>query len=121
MSGERDFERFEQIVRDKTLVCDVWAAVPTRLIQARLENRQILKALQEKGVRVEVSGCSLCMGNQERVQGAKNVLTTSTRNFKGRMGDEASVWLVSAELEAVAAVSGAFPNVDAYFKAVKKD
>ena len=121
MSGERDFERFEQIVRDKTLACEVWAAVPTRLIQARLENRGILKALREKGVRVEVSGCSLCMGNQERGKGEKNVLTTSTRNFKGRMGDAASVWLVSAELEAAAAVEGAFPSVESYFKAVKND
>lgn len=119
MSGERDFERFEQIVRDKTLACEVWAAVPTRLIQARLENRQILNALRAKGVRVEVSGCSLCMGNQERVKGEKNVLTTSTRNFKGRMGDGARVWLVSAELEAVAAVNGTFPSVESYFKAVK--
>lgn len=121
MSGERDFERFEQIVHDKTLACEVWAAVPTRLIQARLENREILRALREKGVRVEVSGCSLCMGNQERVKGEKNVLTTSTRNFKGRMGDAASVWLVSAELEAAAAVEGAFPSVESYFKAVKND
>ena len=77
--------------------------------------------MREKGVRVEVSGCSLCMGNQERVKGEKNVLTTSTRNFKGRMGDAASVWLVSAALEAAAAVEGAFPSVEAYFKAVKND
>ena len=71
-----------------------------------------------RGVRVEVAGCSLCMGNQERVRGKRNVLTTSTRNFKARMGDEASVYLVSAELEAVAAKTGAFPDVETYFKAV---
>ena len=61
------------------------------------------------------------MGNQERVAGAKNVLTTSTRNFKGRMGDDASVYLVSAELEAVAVLRGAFPTKEEYFKAVNDD
>ena len=75
--------------------------------------------MKEKGVRLEVSGCSLCMGNQERVQGVKNVVTTSTRNFKGRMGDEASVYLASAELEAVCALSGRFPSVEEYMKALK--
>ena len=42
------------------------------------------------------------------------MLTTSTRNFKGRMGDAASVWLVSAQLEAVAVLNGAFPTADDY-------
>lgn len=118
MSGKKDFEAFESLTRGtEKLACEVWATPPTRLIEAALSN--VLNALKERGVRVEVSGCSLCMGNQERVQGARNVLTTSTRNFKARMGDEASVYLVSAELEAVAAKIGAFPSVEAYFEAIK--
>ncbi|MBR4126173.1 MAG: bifunctional aconitate hydratase 2/2-methylisocitrate dehydratase [Alphaproteobacteria bacterium] len=117
MSGKKDFEAFERITRGTDrLAVETWATPPTRLIEAELAD--VLSALRMRGVRVEVAGCSLCMGNQERVRGKRNVLTTSTRNFKARMGDEASVYLVSAELEAVAAKTGAFPDVETYFKAV---
>lgn len=120
MSGENDFISFERITRvQEKLAVETWAAVPTRVIEAHLAAKGVLKALTDRGVRIEVSGCSLCMGNQERVQGKKNVLTTSTRNFKGRLGDEASVYLVSAALEAVAVMNGKFPTVEEYFKAVK--
>ena len=122
MSGEKDFAAFERLTRgvDKFPV-EVWIAAPTRLIERDLERAQILRALENRGARVEISGCSLCMGNQERVKGEKNVLTTSTRNFKGRMGDAASVWLVSAQLEAVAVLNGAFPTADDYFKTVNEN
>lgn len=122
MSGEKDFQAFERLTRRvKTLPTPTWIATPTRMIAKDLELKGILKALADRGVRIEISGCSLCMGNQERVQGKKNVLTTSTRNFKARMGDEASVYLVSAQLEAVAAVLGRFPSVEEYFEALKND
>lgn len=120
MSGEKDFEAFERLTRgDDRLSVETWIAAPTRMIARDLETAGVLKALADRGARIEVAGCSLCMGNQERVKGKKNVLTTSTRNFKARMGDEASVYLVSAQLEAVAAVLGRFPSVEEYFKAVK--
>ena len=120
MSGEKDFEAFERLTRgDDRLGVETWIAAPTRMIAHDLETAGVLKALADRGARIEVAGCSLCMGNQERVKGKKNVLTTSTRNFKARMGDEASVYLVSAQLEAVAAVLGRFPSVEEYFKAVK--
>lgn len=120
MSGERDFISFEHITRPAAkLAVETWMAPPTRMTGMKLEQKGVFKALADRGARIEVSGCSLCMGNQERVQGAKNVLTTSTRNFKARMGDEASVYLVSAELAAAAALSGRFPAAEEYFKAVK--
>lgn len=120
MSGKKDFEAFERITRGvDRLAVETWIAAPTRMIAHDLETSGVLKALADRGARLEISGCSLCMGNQERVKGKKNVLTTSTRNFKARMGDEASVYLVSAQLEAVAAVLKRFPTVEEYFKAVK--
>ena len=36
------------------------------------------------GVRTEMPGCSLCMGNQARVEPGCTVLSTSTRNFPNR-------------------------------------
>ena len=59
-------------------------------------------------------GCSLCMGNQARVEAEATVVSTSTRNFPNRLGDGANVFLASAELSAIAAVLGKLPTVDEY-------
>ncbi|HBK36602.1 MAG: aconitate hydratase B, partial [Halomonas sp.] len=66
------------------------------------------------GARMEMPGCSLCMGNQARVAAKSTVVSTSTRNFPNRLGDGANVYLASAELAAVAAVEGRLPTVDEY-------
>ncbi|MCQ2965751.1 MAG: bifunctional aconitate hydratase 2/2-methylisocitrate dehydratase [Alphaproteobacteria bacterium] len=116
MSGKEDFVNFAKIIGQDKLKTEVWAATTTKIVRENLKNE--LKILEKAGVRIEISGCSLCMGNQERVKGKKNVLTTSTRNFKARMGDEASVFLVSAELEAISVKLGRFPTVEEYFKEI---
>jgi aconitate hydratase 2/2-methylisocitrate dehydratase len=66
------------------------------------------------GARTEVPGCSLCMGNQARVAPGATVVSTSTRNYPGRMGDGAEVYLASAEVAAVAARLGALPSPTEY-------
>jgi len=71
------------------------------------------------GARLEVPGCSLCMGNQARVKPGATVVSTSTRNFPNRLGKDANVYLSSAELAAVAALVGKLPTVDEYMKYVK--
>lgn len=120
MSAYSDFTEFERVTRGTdTLAVETWMAPPTRITEARLKGEGIQDMLEKRGVRFEVSGCSLCMGNQERVSGERNVLTTSTRNFKGRIGDAASVYLVSSLLAATAARLGRFPTVSEYFEAVK--
>ncbi len=67
------------------------------------------------GARMEIPGCSLCMGNQARVRPKATVISTSTRNFDDRMGDGARVYLGSAELAAMAALKGALPTAAEYF------
>ena len=59
-------------------------------------------------------GCSLCMGNQARVEDGVTVFSTSTRNFNNRMGKGAQVYLGSAELAAVCALLGKIPTVEEY-------
>jgi aconitate hydratase 2/2-methylisocitrate dehydratase len=66
------------------------------------------------GARMEMPGCSLCMGNQARVRDNATVVSTSTRNFPNRLGTGANVYLSSAELAAVAAILGKLPTVDEY-------
>jgi len=68
------------------------------------------------GVRTEMPGCSLCMGNQARVDAGATVLSTSTRNFPNRLGDGANVYLTSAELAAVGAIVGRLPTAAEYME-----
>jgi len=55
------------------------------------------------------------MGNQARVRPKSTVLSTSTRNFDNRMGDDTRVYLGSAELAAVTALKGKLPDPEIYF------
>ena len=68
------------------------------------------------GVRTEMPGCSLCMGNQARVDAGATVLSTSTRNFPNRLGEGANVYLTSAELAAVGALLGKLPTPAEYLE-----
>jgi len=65
-------------------------------------------------------GCSLCMGNQARVEDGVTVFSTSTRNFNNRMGKGAQVYLGSAELAAVCALLGHIPTLEEYLEIVTK-
>jgi aconitate hydratase 2/2-methylisocitrate dehydratase len=65
---------------------------------------------------MEMPGCSLCMGNQARVDDNTTVFSTSTRNFNNRLGKGAQVYLGSAELAAVCALLGKIPTPEDYRK-----
>ncbi|MDT1823500.1 aconitate hydratase, partial [Acinetobacter baumannii] len=68
----------------------------------------------KSGARIEIPGCSLCMGNQARVADGATVVSTSTRNFPNRLGTGANVYLASAELAAVASLLGKLPTPEEY-------
>ncbi|MBN2384838.1 bifunctional aconitate hydratase 2/2-methylisocitrate dehydratase [bacterium] len=92
----------------------VWLCPPTRMDQAQLKNEGFFAQYAAIGARIEIPGCSLCMGNQARVKPHTTVLSTSTRNFDNRIGDGAQVFLGSAELAAVTSLSGSLPTVEQY-------
>ena len=58
------------------------------------------------------------MGNQARVAKGTTVVSTSTRNFPNRMGDDTSVFLSSAEVAAITASLGKLPTVEEYREAI---
>ncbi|MCB1647156.1 MAG: aconitate hydratase B, partial [Pseudomonadales bacterium] len=64
-------------------------------------------------------GCSLCMGNQARIAPNSTAVSTSTRNFPNRLGDNADVFLASAELAAVASILGRLPTPEEYLEYAK--
>jgi len=98
----------------------VWLTPPTKMDRAQLLREGYYSIFSSIGARTEIPGCSLCMGNQVRVSPGSTIISTSTRNFDNRMGDEALVYLGSAELAAVAALGGKLPTPDEYFSVFKE-
>ena len=99
----------------------LWMCPPTRMDEAQLREEGLFSIYGKAGARMELPGCSLCMGNQARVVDATNVFSTSTRNFDNRMGKDAQVYLGSVELASATAILGRIPTVEEYMDvAVKK-
>ncbi|ASJ74987.1 bifunctional aconitate hydratase 2/2-methylisocitrate dehydratase [Granulosicoccus antarcticus] len=97
----------------------LWIAPPTRMDEHQLKEEGYYNIFGAAGARLEIPGCSLCMGNQARVKPGATVVSTSTRNFPNRLGAGAFVYLSSAELAAVAALLGRLPTVEEYMSYVK--
>jgi aconitate hydratase 2/2-methylisocitrate dehydratase len=96
----------------------LWIAPPTRMDEAQLREEGVYSVFGIAGARTEMPGCSLCMGNQARVEDKATVFSTSTRNFDNRMGRDARVYLGSAELAAVCAKLGRMPSHAEYMETV---
>ncbi|TVO73549.1 bifunctional aconitate hydratase 2/2-methylisocitrate dehydratase [Sedimenticola selenatireducens] len=92
----------------------LWMAPPTKMDAYILNEEGYYATFGKAGARMEMPGCSLCMGNQARVRDNATVVSTSTRNFPNRLGTGANVYLSSAELAAVAAILGKLPTVEEY-------
>ena len=94
----------------------LWIAPPTKMDQNQLMEEGYFGAFGKAGARMEMPGCSLCMGNQARVKEGATVVSTSTRNFPNRLGNGANVFLSSAELAAVCSLLGKIPTVEEYMQ-----
>ncbi|CBA22455.1 aconitate hydratase 2 [Erwinia amylovora] len=92
----------------------LWVAPPTKMDAAQLTEEGYYSVFGKSGARIEIPGCSLCMGNQARVADGATVVSTSTRNFPNRLGTGANVYLASAELSAVASLLGKLPTPAEY-------
>ena len=92
----------------------LWIAPPTKMDQYQLSEEGVYNVFGVAGARTEMPGCSLCMGNQARVAAECTVVSTSTRNFPNRLGQDAKVFLASSELAAVSSVLGKIPTMGEY-------
>ena len=97
-----------------------WICPPTRMDQQKLKDEAYFSVFSAMGARIEIAGCSLCMGNQARVPDGVNMFSTSTRNFDDRIGDGAKVYLGSAELGAVTVSLGKLPTPKEYLAVYKE-
>jgi aconitate hydratase 2/2-methylisocitrate dehydratase len=94
----------------------LWIAPPTLMDSMVLREEGYYSTFATSGARIEMAGCSLCMGNQAQTRKGATVMSTSTRNFPNRLGLDTQVYLGSAELAAVCAQMGKIPTVEEYQK-----
>ncbi|MBS1196958.1 MAG: aconitate hydratase 2 [Proteobacteria bacterium] len=92
----------------------LWMAPPTKMDAMVLNEEGYYGVLGASGARMEMPGCSLCMGNQAQIRKGSTAMSTSTRNFPNRLGIDTNVYLGSAELAAICALLGKIPSVAEY-------
>ena len=92
----------------------LWMAPPTKMDAKQLSEEGHYGVLGSAGARMEMPGCSLCMGNQAQVKEGATVFSTSTRNFPNRLGKNSNVYLGSAELAAICSKLGHIPTKAEY-------
>ena len=97
----------------------LWIAPPTKMDAMILNEEGYYAILGKSGARMEMPGCSLCMGNQAQIRKGSTAISTSTRNFPNRLGIDTNVYLGSAELAAICALLGKIPTVDEYMAQIK--
>ena len=92
----------------------LWVAPPTKMDASELTKEGHYGTFGTAGARMEMPGCSLCMGNQAQVREGATVFSTSTRNFPNRLGRNSNVYLGSAELAAICSRLGRIPTKEEY-------
>jgi len=98
----------------KDIPVKLWLAPPTKMDQHQLTEEGHYGVFGAAGARMEMPGCSLCMGNQAQVKEGATVMSTSTRNFPNRLGKNTNVYLGSAELAAICSKLGRIPSKQEY-------
>jgi aconitate hydratase 2 / 2-methylisocitrate dehydratase len=97
----------------------LWIAPPTKMDALVLTEEGYYGVLGKSGARMEMPGCSLCMGNQAQIRQGSTAISTSTRNFPNRLGIDTQVYLGSAELAAMCALAGRIVTVEEYMEQIK--
>ncbi|NMM27740.1 MAG: bifunctional aconitate hydratase 2/2-methylisocitrate dehydratase [Glaciimonas sp.] len=115
MTNIGHFRAASKLLENKSdLPVRLWIAPPTKMDQQVLVSEGHYGVLGSTGARMEMPGCSLCMGNQAQVRKGATAISTSTRNFPNRLGIDSQVYLGSAELAAVCAMLGRIPTKEEY-------
>ena len=99
---------------ERDMPAKLWIAPPTKMDAHQLSEEGHYGTFGTAGARMEMPGCSLCMGNQAQVKEGATVMSTSTRNFPNRLGKNSNVYLGSAELAAICSKLGRIPTKAEY-------
>jgi aconitate hydratase 2/2-methylisocitrate dehydratase len=117
MTNIGHFRAVGNVLKGKTdIPARLWVAPPTKMDALVLREEGFYSIFGQSGARVEMPGCSLCMGNQAQTHKGATAMSTSTRNFPNRLGIDTRVYLGSAELAAVCALLGRIPTPAEYME-----
>ena len=120
MTNIGHFRAAGRVLEGKTdIPTRLWIAPPTKMDETILKEEGYYGILGRTGARMELPGCSLCMGNQAQIRKGSTAMSTSTRNFPNRLGIDTQVYLGSAELAAVCALLGRIPTLAEYLAQVE--
>jgi len=120
MTNIGHFRAAGKVLEGKTdIPTRLWIAPPTKMDAMILNEEGYYAILGKSGARMEMPGCSLCMGNQAQIKKGSTAVSTSTRNFPNRLGIDTRVYLSSAELAAVTALMGRIPTMSEYLEQVQ--
>jgi len=107
-----DFLAFAAIVTGRKVKIDTFGVPATPEIGLELQRRKVWQALLDAGVQLtENAGCAACLGGPVDTFGRMNkpqkCISTTNRNFPGRMGHlESQVFLASPATVAASALTG---------------
>ena len=83
--------------------------------QRLAEQEGVMQVLRDAGAQLAATACGACAGYGDALVGGSTVLSTTARNFKGRMGSaEAQVYLASPYTVAASAISGRISDPRAF-------
>ena len=117
MTNIGHFRAAGNVLKGKTdIPARLWVAPPTKMDALVLREEGFYSIFGQSGARIEMPGCSLCMGNQAQTHKGATAMSTSTRNFPNRLGIDTRVYLGSAELAAVCALLGRIPTPAEYME-----
>jgi 3-isopropylmalate/(R)-2-methylmalate dehydratase large subunit len=109
-----DFLVASKIIKNRKVHPDVnFIVIPgSRKIYNKLLREGILKYFAEAGANIESPNCGLCFGKHMGVLASKaRIISSSNRNFKGRMGSpEAEIYLASPATVVASAIAGKVVN-----------
>ncbi|MGE5654619.1 MAG: 3-isopropylmalate dehydratase large subunit, partial [Bacillota bacterium] len=107
-----DMELVVRVLKEAPVHPDVTMVVvpASRAVAAEMDRRGWSALLREQGAILVNPGCGPCSGTHQGVMAkGERVISTTTKNVPGRIGDkEAEIYLASPLVAATAAVHGAF-------------
>ncbi len=111
-----DFEAAARVLKGGETVVDTYIIPATMLVGQQLhttmvDGESLYSIFEKAGCKIGHSSCGACLGGPPdtfgRAQGSETVISTTNRNFPGRMGSrDASVFLASPLTVAASALTG---------------
>lgn len=104
-----DLRAAASVLRGRRLAdgMQLMVAPASRVDQEQADREGVMQVLRDAGAQVLATSCGACAGYGGSIPDRASVISTTARNFKGRMGSEtAQVYLASPYTVAASAVAG---------------